>query len=129
MNRLCQITGVSRAGYYRFRGRHESKPASMTLRNQIQHIALRWPAYGYRRVHAELVRRGWKVNHKRILQAVRRKGFCDAGLLGSLPAGEPHSIGADGDVGAHSFYGARKQEGGGPHPAKVDAQSFQQLGA
>jgi len=71
VNRLCQITGVSRAGYYRFRRRHESKPASMTLRNQIQHIALRWPAYGYRRVHAELVRQGWKVNHKRILRLMR----------------------------------------------------------
>jgi transposase InsO family protein len=43
----------------------------MTLRNQIQHIALRWPAYGYRRVHAELVRQGWKVNHKRILRLMR----------------------------------------------------------
>jgi len=71
VNRLCQITAVSRAGYYRFRRRHESRPADMTLRNQIQHIALRWPAYGYRRVHAELVRRGWKVNHKRILRLMR----------------------------------------------------------
>jgi len=43
----------------------------MTLRNQIQHIALRWPAYGYRRVRAELVRQGWKVNHKRILRLMR----------------------------------------------------------
>jgi transposase InsO family protein len=43
----------------------------MTLRDQIQHIALRWPAYGYRRVHAQLVRQGWKVNHKRILRLMR----------------------------------------------------------
>jgi transposase InsO family protein len=43
----------------------------MTLRNEIQHLALRWPAYGYRRMHAELVRRGWKVNHKRILRLMR----------------------------------------------------------
>jgi putative transposase len=71
VNRLCQITGVSRAGYYRFRRRHESRPASMTLPNQLQHIALRWPAYGYRRVHAELVRQGWKVNHKRVLRLMR----------------------------------------------------------
>ena len=71
MNRLCQISGVSRAGYYRFRCRHECRQASLTLRNQIQHIALRWPAYGYRRVHAELVRQGWKVNHKRILRLMR----------------------------------------------------------
>lgn len=71
MNRLCQVVGLSRAGYYRFRRYHESKPAAMTLRNQIQHIALRWPAYGYRRVHAELMRRGWNVNHKRILRLMR----------------------------------------------------------
>ena len=71
MNRLCQIVGLSRAGYYRFRRRPVSKPTVMTLRNEIQHLALRWPAYGYRRVHAELVRRGWKVNHKRILRLMR----------------------------------------------------------
>ncbi len=71
MNRLCQITGLSRAGYYRFRRRHESRQAGMTLRNQIQHIALRWPAYGYRRVHAELVRQGRKINHKRVLRLMR----------------------------------------------------------
>lgn len=71
MNRFCQVIGLSRAGSYRFRRRHESKPTAMTLRNEIQHIALRWPAYGYRRVHAELVRQGWKVNHKRILRLMR----------------------------------------------------------
>jgi putative transposase len=71
VNRLCQAAGISRAGYYRFRRRHESKPADMTVRNQIQHIALRWPAYGYRRVHAELIRQGWKINHKRVLRLMR----------------------------------------------------------
>jgi putative transposase len=71
VNRLCHITGLSRAGYYRFRRRHESRQAGMTLRNQIQQIALRWPAYGYRRVHAELVRQGWKINHKRVLRVMR----------------------------------------------------------
>ena len=83
MNRLCQITGLSRAGYYRFRRRHESAPVDMSVRNQIQHIALRWPAYGYRRVHAELIRQGWKINHKRVLRlmgndnllCVRRRKF------------------------------------------------------
>jgi putative transposase len=43
----------------------------MDLRGQIQEIALRWPAYGYRRVHAELLRQGWKVNHKPVLQLMR----------------------------------------------------------
>jgi len=71
VNRLCQTGGVSRAGYYRFRRRHESQPAAMDLRNKIQLIALRWSTYGYRRVHAELVRQGWKVNHKRVLRLMR----------------------------------------------------------
>lgn len=43
----------------------------MDLRNEIQQIALRWPAYGYRRIHAELVRQGWRINHKRILRLMR----------------------------------------------------------
>jgi len=43
----------------------------MNLRHQIQRMALRWPAYGYRRVHAELLRQGWSVNHKRILRLLR----------------------------------------------------------
>ena len=71
MSQFCHIAGLSRAGYYRFRRRHESKPSIMDLRAQMQSIALRWPAYGYRRVHAELVRQGWKINHKRVLRLMR----------------------------------------------------------
>jgi len=43
----------------------------MDLRSQMQRIALRWPAYGYRRVHAELLRQGWTINHKRVLRWLR----------------------------------------------------------
>ena len=71
MNRLCQTMGVSRAGYYRFLLRPQRQEADMELRSQIQNIALRWPAYGYRRVQAELERQGWRVNHKRVLRLMR----------------------------------------------------------
>ena len=71
MNRLCQIAGVSRAGYYRFLVGTPSQEADMDLRSEIQKIALEWPAYGYRRVHRELIRRGWGVNHKRVLRLMR----------------------------------------------------------
>lgn len=71
MNRLCQTAGVSRAGYYRFLLRPQPQEADMDLRSQIQRIALRWPAYGYRRVQAELQRQGWAVNHKRVLRRMR----------------------------------------------------------
>ncbi|MBV9624634.1 MAG: IS3 family transposase [Acidobacteria bacterium] len=71
MNRLCEVTGVSRAGYYRFLRRGEVSEADMDLRSAIQSIALEWPAYGYRRVHAELRRQDWLVNHKRVLRLMR----------------------------------------------------------
>ena len=71
MNGLCQAAGVSRAGYYRFLARPQPKEAAMDLRSQIQRVALRWPAYGYRRVHAELLRQGWTVNHKCVLRWMR----------------------------------------------------------
>ena len=72
MNRLCPVAGVSRAGYYRWLGREEGEEADMELRSEIQKIALHWPAYGYRRVHGELIRGGWRVNHKRVLRLLRR---------------------------------------------------------
>ena len=71
MNELCQAAGVSRAGYYRFRRRRPGQAADMDLRSRMQQIALAWPAYGYRRVHAELRRQGWQVNHKRVLRLMR----------------------------------------------------------
>ena len=64
MSGLCRAAGVSRAGYYRFLLRPQVPEAAMDLRSQIQRIALRWPAYGYGRVHAELLRHGWILNHK-----------------------------------------------------------------
>ena len=55
---LCQVAGVSRAGYYRFQPRVQASEADMDLRSAIQQIALEWPSYGYRRVHRELMRQG-----------------------------------------------------------------------
>ena len=37
----------------------------------IQRIATDWPCYGWRRVQAELKRRGWVVNHKRVRRIMR----------------------------------------------------------
>ena len=43
----------------------------MELRDEVQKIALQWPAYGYRRITAELQRRGFDINHKRVLRLMR----------------------------------------------------------
>ncbi len=43
----------------------------MELRDAIQRIALEWPSYGRPRITAELRRRGWKINPKRVYRLMR----------------------------------------------------------
>jgi len=70
--RMAELGGVSRAGFYRFKnGGSPATDADMELRDAIQRVALEWPCYGWRRVHAELKRRGWVVNHKRVRRLMR----------------------------------------------------------
>jgi transposase InsO family protein len=68
---LCQMTGVSRAGFYRWRLPWLGMPVEMELRDEMQRIALEFPAYGYRRITRELQRRGFKVNHKHVVRMMR----------------------------------------------------------
>ena len=37
--------------------------------------AAEWPTYGWPRLTAELRRRGWKVNHKRVQRLMRELGL------------------------------------------------------
>ena len=75
LQRLCGLAKVSRAGFYRWRqaGRPpgSAEDAAMDVRDEIQRIALAWPCYGWRRMTAELRRRGWTVNHKRVRRIMR----------------------------------------------------------
>jgi len=81
--RMCEIGRVSRAALYRFDPQVERIQFDMDLRDTIQRIALQNPAYGRPRITAELRRRGWEVNHKRVgrilrednLLCIRRKKF------------------------------------------------------
>jgi len=72
VNALCQMTGLSRAGYYRWGIPRPNFPVEMEFRDALQKIALESPAYGYRRITAELNRRGFEVNHKRVLRLMRQ---------------------------------------------------------
>ncbi len=71
VNALCQMTGLSRASYYRWRAQSRRDAAEMKLREALQRTALAFPTYGYRRITAELKRRGFAVNHKRVLRLMR----------------------------------------------------------
>jgi transposase InsO family protein len=70
---LCEAAGLSRASFYRLRARLDEPKSERDakLRGLIQEIALQWPAYGYRRITAELHRQGHQVNHKRVLRIMR----------------------------------------------------------
>ncbi len=72
VGRMCGLAGFSRAGYYRSCALAATSSADeMEERNALQKIALDWPAYGTRRVKAELEKRGWKVNRKRVQRMMR----------------------------------------------------------
>jgi transposase InsO family protein len=72
IKRMVKLAGVSRASYYRFGHQPEIGPdPDLDLRDAIQRIALEWPSYGRRRVTAELRRRGWTANPKRVYRLMR----------------------------------------------------------
>jgi len=68
---LCQMTGLNRGGFYRWRLPRQATPVEMELRDQMQKVALESPAYGYRRITCKLRQRGFAVNHKRVLRMMR----------------------------------------------------------
>ena len=68
IERLCGLSGVSRAGYYRHWQASAPRREETGLRDAIQRLALANRHYGYRRIGALLGREGWQVNHKRVLR-------------------------------------------------------------
>ena len=72
IQRMTQLGRVSRSSFYRFGTRPKRLVDSdMDLRDAIQRIAVAMPSYGRRRITAELRRRGWKVNPKRVYRLMR----------------------------------------------------------
>ena len=75
VNRATQLLGVSRCGFYKWLRQSKTWQMNaipdMDVRNEIQRIAVEFPAYGYRRITAELRNRGYSVNHKRVLRLMR----------------------------------------------------------
>lgn len=71
IRRLCQLGGVSRAGYYRHFDANAPARADADLRDQIQRLSLAHRHYGYRRITAQLRREGRIANAKRVLRLMR----------------------------------------------------------
>ncbi len=67
MRLLCQVAGLAPSSYsYAARRREDT-----ALRAAIEQVAVEFPRYGYRRMTAELRRRDWPVNRKRVLRLMR----------------------------------------------------------
>jgi transposase InsO family protein len=84
IERMCEMTRVSRASFYRSFREQRPIEEEMEVRSAIQQVAVEHRRrYGYRRISAELRRRGMRVNHKRVMQimaednllAVRTRAF------------------------------------------------------
>lgn len=69
--RMIELAGLSCATYYRFDPEAVAAVKDVDLRDAVQRVALKNPTYGRPRITAELKRRGWQVNHKRVGRILR----------------------------------------------------------
>jgi transposase InsO family protein len=71
VDRACQISGVSRAGFYRAWQENEPKQAEMELRHRIQRLCLEYRVCGTRTVTKLLQIEGLPVGRRRIQRLMR----------------------------------------------------------
>jgi putative transposase len=92
--RICRILGRSRS-VLRYRRRHRSdEPA---LNREIKRLARRHPRFGYRMIHALLLRRGWTINIKRV-----RRLWIELGLKRPVRLRKPRKLGPKPGTSANS---------------------------
>jgi len=68
---VCAVLDFSRSTFYY----RPQPPDDETLKAAIREVAGQFPTYGYRRVTAELQRRDWNVNRKRVARLMREMGL------------------------------------------------------
>jgi transposase InsO family protein len=74
---VCQVLSYPRSQVY-YPGSPQSDET--TIKAQINEIAGQHPTYGYRRITAMLKRKGYEVNHKRVIRLMR-----ELGIVGKRP--------------------------------------------
>lgn len=76
---MCRLTGVSKSAYYQWRRRPGPKDAVFEqepkLLARIRRMVRKLPAYGYRRITAELRKEGLPVNRKRIYRLMKQNNL------------------------------------------------------
>ena len=92
--RVCGVMGRSRSTL-RYRRTHPAGEPALT--KEIKRLARRHPRFGYRRIHAMLVRRGWTVNLKRV-----RRLWIELGRKRPLRLRKPRKLGPKPGTSANS---------------------------
>ena len=92
--RICRVMDRPRSGLRYHRKRRADEPA---LNREIKRLARRHPRYGYRMIHALLVRKGWSVNIKRV-----RRLWISLGLRRLVRLRKPRKLGPKPGVSANS---------------------------
>lgn len=68
---VCRVLGMARSSLYH----RSSRVPNEELDTAVQDICAEFPCYGYRRVTAELRRRGWQINQKRTARMMKIMGL------------------------------------------------------
>lgn len=75
---MCKLMKVSRTAYYNWSLKTLNTEVDCLegkIYKEIEDIVVEFPGYGYRRVTAELKRKGKTVNHKKVLRLMREKNL------------------------------------------------------
>lgn len=92
--RACRVMGRSRSA---LRYRRSARPDEPPLIREIKRLARRHPRFGYRRIHAMLIRGGFTVNIKRV-----RRLWIELGLKRPVRLKKPRKLGRKPGVAANS---------------------------
>lgn len=68
IRKQCKVLGIWRSNVYYESSQNKNESI---LANEIRDLWLDMPAYGYRRITAELQKRGYDINHKHVLRLMR----------------------------------------------------------
>lgn len=74
IGKQCELAGISRSGWY-YEPDDETASRDLPLMQLIDEIFTACPMYGSPRITAELKRKGYAVNHKRIERLMREMGI------------------------------------------------------
>ncbi len=72
---MCRLAEITRAQFYRHRQSSRSAETDTELHKAVKAVAIEMPAYGYRRVTAQLRRCGRRINGKTVLRSMQEQNL------------------------------------------------------